>query len=993
MTLAALLSILGTLAAVIVALIVAFVVKRALSRALLDRYACAAGPVWMLSAAVVALICLVVFVRCLFVTELGIDRCAVGEASRLLAFLVAPAGRLTFPGSALWLVVAVVVLTSLYCLLVMLLTWLIGPPPAGEPSEAAERRRGLPPASAAASTKEPKMGVLTSIAAVAGMMEWIYLHLGYWQDPRPGTEPRFRLWLERLHASLAWLKWLALPAVVMGWGTAVGWVAAALFHDALSRLLELPPLPPEPEEEPEEEPAPEVEPVPIIDEAALVAKLHEELSGAGGCLRPVGLSGGRAPRLGDQPWIAGEDKPLSSRVPGLYAELKGLAGLNLYLHQLEAGRRLRGGKDVLLSTLPGSGRTAVATMLAVDEALCTAGSVLWVVPEAETAKALVEDLRGLGRPEGWHWFISVHDLANDGHAGLDPKEAQPEVVVATADTLEDHLLTVAEDWDFFLANLSLVVVSGVEAHFGPRSAALGGALRRLERRCRAAGGAPRVLATTSGLWQGVRGLAEEVSGRTLSVVDDDLDGAPRPAQAIHAAAGEPDLIDRLRERIEAEGWTCLVQGSEVVSSTRRAPAELPPGAAPKLALIISVGSASLPALGRAAAHYPLGVSHDLRVLVIWVNRPDHPLATALLHPDRTGEPWPGWALGRPALASGIDNRAEAVQTLRRLLAEQEVSREELVEEFGEEIAGNVIEGLTQMEAITRRRSAEPDPATGLPRPIELLRISDPALVRTPSVSEAVTEDPYVLRDGASGEPVLAVDQVRARAALYPGMIVDQGGRRLVVTVEGGRPEAELEPEPVWSVPIRTVALSPLGWSPQPLRLGGPDGLELGLGPVRLEIAVQGLRRFDRRGELLDERRLGDPPAAAYEARAVVLRFPVELEVSPGAVHALAHLVAAALPRAIFAGDLDLDVLLLEPDDRGAFGLALADLHPFGAGFADALGPRSIRPLLRLARDLLAESPRAAAGPICRCPAGAAAPPEAEAAAELLQRVLGERSRP
>jgi hypothetical protein len=211
---------------------------------------------------------------------------------------------------------------------------------------------------------------------------------------------------------------------------------------------------------------------------------------------------------------------------------------------------------------------------------------------------------------------------------------------------------------------------------------------------------------------------------------------------------------------------------------------------------------------------------------------------------------------------------------------------------------------------------------------------------------------------------------------------------MLVNTESGGLEAELEPESVWSAPVRTASVEPLGWTPQPLRLGGEVALEQGLGLVSFQLEVQGLRRFDRRGALLDEQRLGEPPKATYEARAVVLRFPPETGATAGAVHALVHLIWSVLPRLLCAGDLDLDVVLLEPDDRGAPGLAMVDLHPFGAGFADVLGARSLRKILALAKSMASETARAASGPICRCPTEGVEPPDAEAASILLVKLLG-----
>jgi ATP-dependent helicase YprA (DUF1998 family) len=815
--------------------------------------------------------------------------------------------------------------------------------------------------------------------------------------------------------------------------SALAWVAASLLHDALTQLLALPPVPPQPkaeEEKPEEEPAP---PQPEAEESELVSRLAQELGGSGLCIRPLGTSAAREARQGEERWPAAASGPAKlwdgvlDQWAGRPFQLDGGVPVQFtpYAHQLETARLLLAGQDALLSAPPGSGRATIADLLAANAALCDAGSVLVIVPGADDAAAWVEAIRRLGRAGGWHWIIGVHDLATDGIGGLDPLVEQPAVVVGTVDSLERHFMAVGGHWDVFLATLSLVVIADVDHHTGARAASLGALCRRLLRLAADLHAEPRVLATACGLWLDVPRLAEEVTGRALAVVDPSDDAAPRPAQPVYLASGVGEgFEERLRAVIEGAGWDCLTIRRDGRMVDRPPPPPEPPkppalpgeaeaeaGPEPvkrkRLAVLAPVRASHLaPALDELC-HVPTGSSAADRVLVLRVHEAEHPISTALFDASLTTRPAPGWLVGRaPALPScgagggGLGgsgtNPAAGARALQRSLAEREASREELEERHGAEATENELAVLGDRGLLAERRSALPDEASGLPRPVTLYRLTDPARVRISSSASVVTSEPFDLVEASTRERLLSVDAVRAAVALYPGCVfVTRAGRRYRVADdrdEGvGVIVAEPEPEQVWTLPVRRFEVEPQGWAPQRARFGGTAELELGRGAVVARIAVVGARRFGPRGELLDERSLQTPREATYQARAAILRFlpSIEGETTTAAAHALAHLVRAALPAVVRATWLDLDVTPLPPDERGTAGLAFVDLHPFGAGFADALRTSQVRQLLDAALALALELP-AAAGPASPCcsPAGAWPAPDPDAATTLLRSLLG-----
>lgn len=1025
--LALLLNVVGPFLAVVVAAAAAFAIRRGAQAVLESRHAGAAGPVWVLSAVVLCLAALVAAICALWTPSLWIDPAVWTWLKRLAVEGAVAATPFDYPTSATWLAGAIVVGAALYAGLALLFAWLIGPPPATMPKrpDPGVRRRGLPPPSAAASAHQPRAGLLTALdsATASGVVPWLYSHLGYWDDPRPGTEPRYRDWVEPLRSILSWLRWLSLPVAASGTVSALAWVAASLLHDALTQLLALPPVPPPHEDEAKEEPAEEPPPPPPESaESQLVLRLAQELGGSGLCIRPLGTSAAREARLGDERWPPASTGPLWTGVLDQWAgrplQLDGGVPLRFspYAHQLEAARFVLGGQDVVLATPPGSGRATIADLLAAYAALCDAGSVLVVVPNAEDAVARVEALRQLGRAGGWHWVIGVHDLATDGIGGLDPLVAQPAIVVGTVDSLERHFMAVSGHWDIFLATLSLVVVADVDHHTGARSASLGALCRRLLHLAGDLGAEPRVLATACGLWLDVPRLAEEVTGRSLVVVDPAADGTPRPAQPVYLASGLGEgFVDRLRGVIEGSGWDCVALRRDGRMVDRPPQPPEPPGEAEaetapepvkkrRLAVLAPVRASQLAPSLEELCHVPTGSSATDRVLVVRVHEAEHPLSVALFDASLTGNPAPAWLVDRaPTLAScwsggvagGGMNPTAASRALQRSLAEREASRDELEARHGAEATANELAVLGERGLLAERRAARPDEASGLPRPVTLYRLTDPARVRIASSASVVTSEPFDLLEASTRDRLLSVDAVRAPTALYPGCVfVAHDGRRYRLADDRGEDEivAEPEPEQVWTLPVRHLALEPRGWAPQHARFSGTAELELGRGPVVARIAVVGSKRFGPRSELLDERTLQTPREAVYQARAVIVRFlpSEEGDGNGAAAHAVTHLVRAVLPAVVRATWLDLDVTPIPADERGAAGLAIVDLHPFGAGFADALRASQLRQLLVAALALAVELP-AAAGPASPCcsPAGAWPGPDPKAATKLLRGLLGD----
>lgn len=1011
-----LLWVLGPIIAIIVAAVIAWVLRRAIRAGLEAKYGGAAGPVWLLSAAVIGLLLAAIALRALWTPSHWLDPFVLTWLGRWVFDSLPSFRQIVFPFSAFWLAGAVVVVTGLYSLLALLIAWLLGPPPLHTP-EAGPRRKGMPPPSAATSAREPRMGLLMSLdsAASSATAQWLYANLGYWSDPRPGSEPRFRSWLEPIHKSLGWIRWFSLPVVAFGVTSALAWIGTALLHDALGHILALPPAGPEEEEE-EEEVEEEVEPPEILAEADLVARISQDLGGTGACLRPLSSSSSRQARATSEPWPASSLGPLWQSVLDRWQGGRSgdVVGFRAWEHQLEAARRTLDGDDLLLQSLPGSGRTTIADLLTAHTALCHAGAILVIAPDDAECGERVSAIKAFGRSGGWHWIITAHDLASDGISGLDPLVEQPEIVVGTVGAVERHFMAVSGNWDIFLSNLSLVIVSEIDRYDGARAASLGALCRRLLVLAEDLGASPVVHTSASGLWNETARLAEEVTSRTLGVVDEGSNGAPRPEQAIYLAAGGEGLTDRLRDHIEEAGWRCLIRGREPTghsSQGGRAPESRGEDSGPfrrPRALLAPVSSRHLAVATSELVHHPLDAAPDERVLVIRVHQPDHPLTTTLFAPARTSDPMADWTTASPLLACGWGNPAAAAQALRRALAERESTPKELEQRHGARATDHEVAVLAEQGLLSQREASAPDQESGLPVPRTLLRLSDPSKVRLESAAAVVTSHPLELYEGSTNEPVMSIDRVRSEVAFVPGSVFLRRGRRLRISEESDRLVAEPEPEQVWSQPIRSLEVELDDWAPQPLRLGGTTRLEVGRGPVALSLSVEGVRRYGFDGELLDERLFTTHLSARYPCRALVIRFAEQPEGQTqdhaegeaegataddleGAVHAVTHALRAALPLVERSGPFDLDVAPLTADERGAPGIVIVDLHPFGAGYADALRTGALRRLLRMARAILVDDERVAAATLCRSASGRWAEPDGAGARALLDQTVGHES--
>ncbi len=966
---------------IIIFFVIAYFAKRALQKIFEHKYGVTAQPAWLLAAAVIGLAAVSVLVVGLIREGMWLDAFTL---NRLLARIPLPLPlprmeNIVFPFSAYWLSGVTATLTFVYTLLAFGFAWLIAPrKPRKRKAQEEERAetnghtekkdqetlkdQGLPPESRSRSAFDPELGVVTALDAEAGVgaVMWLYRHLGYHGDLRQGVEPRFRLWVTRATQGLAWVKWLSVPVVGYGTTSAILWGVGALLHDGLKRLLMLPP--PEESAPATEEAADETDEETAatpLGEAALVQAISSR--GAPATLVEQTLSG--PAEYAEHPWPREQGGPIWRQV---------LAGFRPYRHQLEAATRLLGGEDVLLDVLPHSGKRTIGALLAMSAPLCDAGSVLMVVDSPNAARSIKARLEALQIEGGWTAVVRVHDLSNDTEAGLDPSETQPQVLVGTVDDFEHRLMAASRLWRALFANLSLIIVADVDRYFGARTPAVASLCGRVSRIARSQGAECRFLATASGRGEGAAHLAETIVNRPLAVIDDSLNGAPKAGHSVFlipALEGGAGIA-----RLAAEkGWSVTTDaerlGDEDVTHEAR---------------FLPADTHDLSGLAAETRHTPPAKRAGLLVLRELVM--NHPLSVALF---AAGEgTFPAWLEARPLLVSGHRNPSAAARSLRRALIESEMTREELYEQYDKTIVDNELSVLEEAALLSIRDSASPDDTTGLPRATRRYRLSDPARVLLPSASDVVTNDPLTLLDDSTRQVLGRVDRVRAAAVYYPGAVIPHRDARYRVLRKGDELLAEREPEAVWTLPRRAAAIEREGWTPTRLTLPGGYEVESGQGDVVLRLEVTGARRLAPDGRLLGEQQLVEPATAVYQTRASAVYFIPDADppTTTGAVHGVVHLARAVMPLVIRHEETDLEVILIADDPDGRIGLAVVDLHPFGAGFADAFGIGLWRRLFEKALLLADAAPGAAGDAFCKSAPGAHEAPEPAGARDLLSRL-------
>jgi hypothetical protein len=353
-------------------------------------------------------------------------------------------------------------------------------------------------------------------------------------------------------------------------------------------------------------------------------------------------------------------------------------------------------------------------------------------------------------------------------------------------------------------------------------------------------------------------------------------------------------------------------------------------------------------------------------------------------------------------------RSPAVERvhLHATIAEAEVTLDQLSATFSRELLAEELAALRVDGRLVEREQRVLVPRAGAIARTRTVKLASREDVHR-AVSFGVCAPAYELVERSTGVIIAEVEGARATCAAYPRRVLVRNGRRYVVLpvreqdqLERRRIVCETSAAHRTTTPIRRLTLEPVErrqrGAAEPVvdrRLGallaiGGAGFWLQTREVRIREQVLGARSYAADGRRAEEAYDDAAIECSYPTRATLLVLPAQPfgDIANPALHALVHLLRATLPTALRFDDDDLAVTQTTVDDRPA--LAFLDLHPEGAGFADAISLDILRPVLLLARDVcVAGGERAIAAVPCLAPSadGALDPTGAQ---RVLDALLG-----
>lgn len=790
----------------------------------------------------------------------------------------------------------------------------------------------------------------------------IYKGLGHWTNPE-FVETRFIRWQKVVIQTLYFLMFVSILAALGRYLPIPMWVGTAIATTALTRNLKTPKQPKEDDEEEEEEEEKNDRtsrpPAPFIEHGDIFSHLSDAPE------PPVTMSTRAAPPVVD---VAAQH---------LLDDVCGSLGIDqLHNHQALAVAHYEERKSILLTTPPMTGRAALGDALVLYTVLAEAERVLYLTADADVAGAVEEQFIERAEATHWKWNVLAVNLA-DRAGKIDPTQSQPTLVFADPEAVHKQLCAQADRWQTFLAGLGLIVIPDIHRYTGVRAAHLAHLFRRLMRqvhhaRSTAAGRGleplesdhdhVRFFATCDpGIGDAGR-YAERIAGRPFSVIGADADDAPRPEQAGrivsprwgHAHA-EPHPALRLRDLARAHGSVTELEGYESLLSDEEAASTR---SLRQTEVVISRLSAD-----RYAA-LPLITSHagsfDARqaVGVLW--QPDNEPLAELLATERPGLDHPHLCRGC-SLVAWPKTRAVERAHLRCTLGEAEVTLDELSRLFSRDLLADELRRLRKAGYLVERERRVLDVEDGIVTTLRTATLATSEDVHA-NMSLTACARPWQLVERSTGDIVCDLDGPRAGSAAYPRRVLVRGGRRFSVLApenqdqtEQRRILCEVSEEPLITAPIRHYTITVIDRREKfrgrerptdrrkrrSLRTIGGQPFSFQYRDVSIEEEAIGVRRFSLNGAPRDETLYDEAERYRYATRAALIGLPEDTfgDVSGAALHAIVNLFSAALPMFVRHAEEDLEVTAGRIElgiDKELPTIAFLDLHPEGAGFAEAI---------------------------------------------------------
>jgi DEAD/DEAH box helicase domain-containing protein len=694
---------------------------------------------------------------------------------------------------------------------------------------------------------------------------------------------------------------------------------------------------------------------------------------------------------------------------GPYERVLAALGIVPYRHQGEALRHVAAGRDTVVATGTGSGKSLVFQAPVLD-ALERGGTALLVYPTKALAGDQAERFARAAAALGLDPSLIVrYDGDTPGEARRRAR-SEARVLITNPDMLHYGIVPFAGLWRSFFASLRLVVVDEVHAYRGVMGVHVANVLRRTLRTATGMGATPTVVAASATIGNPAEHLGR-LTGRAAAAIDED-DAPKGPREFIvwrpgDLPGGEGRRRSATTEAARLGGALARAGVKTLVFCTSRRAAELvrrylveagPPELAGRvltyrggytaedreriakgfrdgdvtvlvttsaLELGIDVGGVDAVVL----VGYPGSISslwqragragrEGGRSLCVWIPAADPLDEYYLAHPELLTE-------GRPeaAIADPWNEELHPAHVLCAA-AERPLRADEPVVAPWLDLA--TLPGLVPVT---------PDPSDGAPRWGSVRRYPHRAVrIRGGSGLERVR-----LRD-ADGTTLGVTDGGSALRDLHPGAVyLHQGEAYLCVRLDLQRGEATLLPHledyytqarsetDVEILEVWRDGLRPGERAPSDLLITPPRGV--GVGRVLVRSAVTGYvrKRYHHEG-VLDERAL-DLPELSYPTQACWFEVDevahgIEPTLLASSMHALEHTLIGLLPAFVLCERADVGgVSYPSYPATGRPLIVIYDGHPGGVGYARA-GAGLAVDWLRAAHDLLARCPCARGCPRC-----------------------------
>ncbi|MEA1964429.1 MAG: DEAD/DEAH box helicase [Candidatus Aerophobetes bacterium] len=195
-----------------------------------------------------------------------------------------------------------------------------------------------------------------------------------------------------------------------------------------------------------------------------------------------------------------KEKTSSLLLSPLLKEALPKVGINhLYLHQVQALKSIREGKNVMVCTPTASGKTliyniSVAESLLKDSRRCA----LYIFPLKALARDQSETINELNLALGGHNFgVAVYDGGTTPYQRQKIRKNLPQILLTNPDMLHLSLLPYHHLWKKFFSHLQYVILDETHSYSGVFGSQVGNVIRRLRRISHFYGSSPQFIASSA----------------------------------------------------------------------------------------------------------------------------------------------------------------------------------------------------------------------------------------------------------------------------------------------------------------------------------------------------------------------------------------------------------------------------------------------------------------------------------------------------------------